>query len=269
MTDKSRIHDLAIIDKGAKIGERVAIGPFCRIGAEVTLASGVELLSHVSVQGDTFIGAECRIFPFASIGGEPQDLKYRGEKVRLEIGEKCVIREGVTINTGTAGGGGLTKIGDQCAFLANSHIAHDCLLGDNVILSNNVMIAGHCRIGDNAIFGGGSALHQFCRVGDYAFIGGLAGIEGDVLPFGMALGNRAKLAGVNLIGLKRAGIEHKRIHAVRGAFKALFDGAAPVQTRAEQLRKKEKDELVIGILDFIAEPSKRALCVPDDGRASF
>jgi len=256
------IHSSAVIEDGAIIGEGVQIGPFCHVGANAVLGDGVELLSHVSISGDTKIGSKTRIFPFASIGGEPQDLKYDGEPVSLEIGSNCMIREGVTMNPGTGGGGSITKVGDNGTFLANSHVAHDCIVGDNVIFSNNVMLAGHCTVGDHVIFGGGSGAHQFCRVGHHAFIGGLAGVEGDVLPFGMAMGNRASLAGLNLIGMKRAGFKRESIHSVRGVFKALFAGDAPVQEKAAALRAEAEDGLVVEILDFVTASADRALCTP-------
>ena len=256
------VHASSIIDAGAQIGDGVQIGPFCHVGPKVKLGTGVQLLGHVSVHGDTTIGDNARLFPFAAIGGEPQDLKYAGEDVRLEIGSDCIIREGVTMNPGTGGGGGLTKVGNNGTFLANSHVAHDCMVGDNVIFSNNVMLAGHCHVGDFAIFGGGSGAHQFCRIGHHAFVGGLAGVEGDLIPFGMALGNRANLGGLNLIGMKRSGFSRENIHAVRNAYKELFSGDKPVQEAAEALRKTSDDSLVIEILDFVMASTDRSLCTP-------
>ena len=186
----------------------------------------MRLVSHVSLAGDTTVGARTRDFPFASIGHPPQDLKYRGEPVRLVIGEDCTIREGVTMNPGTAGGGSETIVGAALVFLANAHVAHDCRIGKGVILSNNVMLGGHCQIGDFAIIGGGAAAHQFVRIGAHAFVGGLAGVENDVIPFGIALGNRAALAGLNVVGLKRRGFSHEAIHELRRAYKMLFKAAA-------------------------------------------
>ncbi len=220
------------------------------------------MLSHASVQGDTTIGAGSRIFPFASVGNEPQDLKFAGEAVRLVIGERCTIREGVTLNPGTGADKGETIIGDDCVFLANSHVAHDCRVGNGVILSNNVMIAGHCFIGDHVIFGGGSAIHQFSRVGHHAFVGGLAGVEGDLIPFGMAMGNRAKLAGLNIIGMKRGGIERSSIHALRAAFKTVFQGGKPVQEAASGFAGQNNDPLVDDMLAFIRDAKDRAICTP-------
>lgn len=259
---KADVHPSSVIEEGAQVGEGVKIGPFCHVGAQVKLADGVQLLGHVSVHGDTNIGENTRLFPFAAIGGEPQDLKYAGEDVRLEIGSDCMIREGVTMNPGTGGGGGLTKVGNNGTFLANSHVAHDCIVGDNVIFSNNVMLAGHCQVGDHVIFGGGSGAHQFCRIGHHAFVGGLAGVEGDLIPFGMALGNRADLGGLNLIGMKRSGFSRENIHAVRNAYKELFSGEKPVQEAAKELRNSSSEALVIEILDFVLASTDRSLCTP-------
>lgn len=260
---ETKIHSQAIVEDGAEIGEGVVVGPFCHVGSGVKLGEGTQLISHVSVAGDTHIGKDARIFPFASVGHLPQDLKYKGEKSQLRIGEKCLIREGVTINTGTDAGGNVTSVGDNCVFLAYSHVAHDCSIANNVIVSNAAMIAGHCDIGNNVIFGGGSAIHQFCRVGSHAFIGGVAAVENDVLPFGIAIGNRAHLGGVNLIGMKRAEIARESIHAVRNTFKLLFDGSEPVQTRAQTLMAEADDKFVIEILEFVMTDSDRGLCVPD------
>lgn len=244
------------------LGADVEIGPFCHIGPEVVLGNGVQLLSHVSVQGITKIGDKTRIFPFASVGNEPQDLKFHGERVTLDVGSNCIIREGVTMNPGTEGGGYATKIGNNCAFLANSHVAHDCIIGNGVIFSNNAMVAGHCEIGDYVIFGGGAGIHQFSRVGHHAFIGGMAGVEGDVIPFGTAMGNRAHLAGLNLIGMKRAGIARDSIHLVRGAYKELFAGDRPIQEVASDLLETASDEQLIDLLEFITSAKDRALCTP-------
>ncbi|MDD9909705.1 MAG: acyl-ACP--UDP-N-acetylglucosamine O-acyltransferase [Ahrensia sp.] len=263
MSSDAVIHPTSVVEQGASLGAGVRVGPLCHIGAQVRLGDNVEVLGQASIQGNTEIGAGSRVFPFASIGNEPQDLKFEGEKCSLLIGENCLIREGVTMNPGTKGGGGITVVGNNCALLANSHVAHDCQLGSGVILSNNVMIAGHCTIGDHVIFGGGSAIHQFSRVGNNAFIGGLAGVEGDVIPFGMAIGNRAHLAGLNLIGMKRAGVERASIHAARSAYKALFEGSRPVQDAAADLRAAESDPMVVNILDFVLASADRALCTPD------
>ena len=264
------VDSTSYVASDAQLGEGVIVGPFCYVGSGVILGDNVELLNHVSLRGDTEIGSNARIFPFASVGSEPQDLKYSGEPVRLKIGESCIIREGVTINPGTSGGGGETVIGDRCVLLANSHIAHDCVLGDDVILSNAAMAAGHCRIGSSVIFGGGAAIHQFCRVGRHAFIGGMSAVEGDVLPFGLVMGNRAHLAGVNIVGMKRAGFSRDDIHAVRNLYKDLFGSDRPIQEVAGVLssgnnnNNNKNSDIVMEILDFVLSGTDRSLCVPDD-----
>ncbi len=257
------IHPSSIIDDGAEIGEGVNIGPFCHVGAQVKLADNVELVSHVSVAGNTHIGRNTRIFPFASIGHEPQDLKFSGEETSLRIGENCLIREGVTMNTGTRGGGSKTVVGNGCAFLANSHVAHDCILGDNIILSNNTMLAGHCIIDDNVIFGGGSAIHQFSRVGRNAFIGGMTGVEGDVIPYGIMRGERGYLIGLNVIGMKRTGFERKSILAATNAFKRIFVGNATIKAGVEDVANEADDPLVQQIIGFIKAAKDRKICKPN------
>lgn len=257
------IHPSAVIEDGAQIGSDVEIGPFCTIGSGVRLGDGAELKSHVVLAGHTTIGARTRIFPFASIGHEPQDLKYSGEETTLVIGEDCTIREGVTMNPGTAGDIARTEVGNRCVFLANSHVAHDCVVGDDVIFSNNVMLAGHCRVGSQVIIGGGAGIHQFCRIGDNAFIGGLAGVENDVIPFGMALGNRAYLGGLNVIGMKRAGIPRGSIHAARNVFKHLFSNGKPLAEAVATIDGAlAEDPVVAKILAFIADGGERAVCTP-------
>ena len=227
----------------------------------------MRLISHVSIAGDTTVGARTRIFPFASIGHEPQDLKYRGEPVRLVVGEDCLIREGVTMNPGTAGGGSETIVGPRWVFLANAHVAHDCRLGEGVILSNNVMLAGHCQIGDFAIFSGGAAAHQFVRIGAHAFVGGLAGVEHDVIPFGIALGNRAALAGLNIVGLKRRGFSQESIHDLRRAYKMLFKAAGTLKERVDDVAAAFADQdAVQQIVAFLREGGDRAICVPRAGK---
>ncbi len=257
------IHPAAVVEKGARLGEGVTVGPFCHVGAHVELADGVELVSHVAVAGRTQIGARTRIFPFASIGHQPQDLKYHGESSTLSIGADCLIREGVTMNPGTEGGGMMTSVGERCTFLANSHVAHDCRMGDDVILSNNVMLAGHTRVGHFVILGGGSAVHQFVRIGDHAFIGGLAGVENDVIPYGMALGNRAYLAGLNLVGLKRRGFSREAIHDLRRAYRLLFAAEGTLKERVEDVAEEfATHPQVHEILDFIRDGNDRAIVTP-------
>lgn len=261
MTD---IHPTAIVEDGAVLGDGVRVGPFCVVGPEVKLGENVDLKSHVAVAGNTTIGAGTSVFPFASVGHQAQDLKFRGEAATLSIGEGCIIREGVTLNPGTEGGGLSTTIGNNCAFLANSHVGHDSHLGDRVVLSNNVMIAGHVDVGSNVIFGGGSAVIQFTRIGDNAFIGGLAGLENDLIPFGMVTGNRASLGGLNLVGLKRANFPRDQIHALRAAYKALFESNdGTLRSRAEAIAAETSDQpLVKKVTDFILEKEDRRFCTP-------
>ena len=261
------IHPSAVVEKGAQLGAGVEIGPFCHVGPQVAIGDGVRLVSHVSLAGDTTVGARTRIYPFASIGHPPQDLKYRGERVRLTIGEDCLIREGVTMNPGTEGGGSETIVGPRCALLANSHVAHDCRLGESVILSNNVMLAGHCQIGDFVIVSGGAAAHQFVRIGAHAFVGGLAGVEHDIIPFGMALGNRASLAGINVVGLKRRGYSHEAVHELRRAYKMLFSGKGTLRERLSDVAEAYPDqEAVQQIVAFLRQGGDRQICVPRTGR---
>ena len=259
-------HPTAVIEAGAKLGDGVKIGPYCVVGAEVTLADNVELVSHVVVAGKTAIGPRTRIFPFASIGHQPQDLKYKGEPSTLTIGADCQIREGVTINPGTEGGGMTTTVGDRCAFLANSHVGHDCHVGNNVIFSNNVMLAGHCNVGDFAIIGGGAAVIQFARVGAHAFLGGMSGLENDLIPYGMALGNRAHLSGLNIVGLQRRGFSRSDIHDLRRAYRLLFADEGTLVERMEDVAEEfASHPIVQEILEFIRAGGKRSLCTPKDG----
>ncbi len=263
------VHPSAVVESGAKIGEGVSIGPFCHVGAKVTLGDGVELISHVALGGNTNVGARTRIFPFASIGHEPQDLKFHGEENSLIIGSDCMIREGVTMNPGTEGGGGKTVVGNHCTFLANSHIAHDVHCGNHVILSNNVMIAGHCSIGDYVIAGGGAAAHQFARIGSHAFVAAMAAVENDVIPYGMAIGNRASLAGLNLVGLKRRGFEREEIHSLRRAYRLLFAQEGTLKERVEDVAEEfAQHPQVMEILNFIREGGDRAICTPREVRDS-
>jgi len=263
----SAIHASAIVEDGARLGADVRIGPFCVVGRDVTLGDGCELVSHVAIAGRTSIGGGARIFPFASIGHQPQDLKYAGEPSTLTIGANCLIREGVTMNPGTSGGGMETVIGDRCAFLANSHVGHDCRVGNDVILSNNVMLAGHVTIGDFVIIGGGAAVIQFTRVGTHAFIGGLSGLENDLIPYGMALGNRAYLGGLNLVGLRRRGFSRESIHDLRRAYRLLFADEGALMERVEDVAQEFAEHpQVHEILDFIRAGGERALCTPRNGQ---
>jgi len=262
---KPQIHPTAVIEDGARLGEDCRVGPFCVVGPEVELAEGVELISHVVVHGRTKIGPRTRIYPFASIGHQPQDLKYTGEPSTLTVGADCMIREGVTMNPGTAGGGMETTVGDRCAFLANSHVGHDCRVGNSVIFSNNVMLAGHCRVGDFAIIGGGAAVIQFARVGQHSFLGGMSGLENDLIPYGMALGNRAHLSGLNIVGLQRRGFSRQQIHDLRRAYRLLFADEGNLAERVEDVAQEfAGHDIVTEILEFIREGGKRSLCTPKD-----
>lgn len=257
------IHPTAIVDAGARVGEGVSIGPYSVIGAGVTLGDGAVIHAHVVIDGDTEIGPDVRIFPFASIGLIPQDLKFAGERSRLVIGARTVIREHVTMNPGTEGGGLVTAIGENCLFMAGAHVAHDCRIGDHVIFANNATVAGHCIIGDHVIIGGLSAVHQFVRIGQHAFIGGMSGIENDVIPFGTAIGNRASLGGLNLVGLKRRGFPRDQIHALRGAYKSLFSGVGTLKERVEDVASDHANQPLVSIVvEFVREASDRAYCVP-------
>jgi UDP-N-acetylglucosamine acyltransferase len=261
----TRVHPMAVVEPGARLGAGVTIGPFCTVGPDVALGDDVTLVSHVAVAGRTTVGARTRVFPFASLGHEPQDLKYRGEASTLDIGTDCTVREGVTMNPGTAQGGLATRIGTRGVFLANAHVAHDCQIGDNVVFSNNVMLAGHCRVGDNVIMGGGAAVHQFVRIGRNAFVGGLAGVENDVIPYGMALGNRAYLAGLNVVGLKRHGFSREQIHEMRRAYRAMFAPEGTLKERLDEVAVSFNGQAEIQeIIGFIREGGDRAVCVPRD-----
>jgi UDP-N-acetylglucosamine acyltransferase len=263
MSTKPEIHPTAVVEDGARIAPGVRIGPLCHVGAEVALDEGVQLVSHVVVAGRTSIGARTRIFPFASIGHQPQDLKYKGEPSTLTIGSDCLIREGVTMNPGTEGGGMETIVGDRCTFLANSHVGHDCRIGSNVILSNNVMLAGHLTVGDYAGIGGGAAVIQFTRVGAHSYLGGMSGLENDLIPYGMALGNRAHLSGLNIVGLQRRGFSRDDIHSLRRAYRLLFADEGTLVERTEDVEKEFRDHpIVTEILAFIRARGKRGLCVP-------
>ena len=258
------IHPTAIVEPGAVLGNGVQIGPYCVVGPKVTLGDDVVLHSHVVIAGQTRIGARTQIYPFASLGHPPQDLKYRGEPNELTIGVDCLIREGVTMNPGTAGGGLLTSVGDRCVFLTQAHVAHDCRIGNNVVFSNNVMLAGHCAVGDFVILGGGCGIHQHVRIGAHAFVGGLSAIENDLIPYGIAIGNRAHLAGLNIVGLKRRNFDREQIHTLRRAYRLLFANEGTLKERVEDVAIEFAEHpLVHEILDFIRVGGDRALLTPD------
>ena len=256
------IHKTAIIHKNAKISKNVKIGPFSIIGPNVKIGENVEIQSHVSICGYTSIGKNNKIYPFASIGNDPQDLKYNGEKSFLLIGENNIIREYVTINPGTKSGGGVTKIGNNCLFMISSHVAHDCLIGDNVILANNVPIGGHARISDNVIIGGNSAVQQFTRIGKSAMIGGMCGVVRDVIPYGLVTGNRSTLQGINIIGLRRKKIPNKDIKLLNDAYREIFKDENFTKNINLLDGKFIKNYLVKDMLNFLLEDKKRPICTP-------
>ena len=259
----SNIHPTAVVERGAEVADGAVVGPYCMVGPQVVIETGVKLLSHVVVTGRTKIGANSTIFPFASIGHQPQDLKYHGEPSRLEIGCNTIIREHVTVNPGTEGGGMLTRIGDHCLLMIGAHVAHDCIIGDHVILVNSATLGGHVEIGDWAILGGLSAVHQFVRIGRHAMIGGMSGVEADVIPYGSVLGNRAHLAGLNLVGLKRRNFSRDTIHNLRRAYRLIF---AQEGTQAERLADVadlfRTVEPVMEIVQFMSGDSNRSICQP-------
>ncbi|MFZ4762571.1 MAG: acyl-ACP--UDP-N-acetylglucosamine O-acyltransferase [Alphaproteobacteria bacterium] len=260
---ETSIHPLAVVHPAAQIGENCEIGPFSVVGANVRLGRGVKLLSHVVVEGHTDIGADSVIYPFSSLGHAPQDLKYKGEPSRLIIGERNRIRENVTINTGTAGGGMETRVGNDCLLMVGVHVAHDCVVGNHVVMANNATLAGHVQVGDYAVLGGLSAVHQFVRIGAHAMIGGMSGIEQDVIPYGLVMGERARLAGLNLVGLERRGFEREAINRLRQAFKEIF--LSDERPFAERLSQAEQaynhDGLVHDVLQFINNRGNRSICL--------
>ncbi len=259
---KSEIHPTAIIEQGAKLGAGVKIGPYSIVGKNVVLHDNVELISHVSVAGFTEIGENCKIFPFASVGHQPQDLKYQGEPSRLIIGKNCIIRENATLNPGTKGGGMITKVGDNCLLMAGTHIAHDCRVGNNVIIANLSGLAGHCTTGDFVTIGAMVVVHQFVRIGSYAFIGAHSMVDSDVIPYGMAMGNRAKLSGLNIIGLKRRGFSREDIHTLRAAYRMFTSSDTTLRERVSDAKRLFSDsELVKQVADFI-NSSERSICLP-------
>lgn len=256
------IHPSAIIEDGARLGEGVKIGPFCVVGPKVVLGDRVTLKSHVVVTGNTEVGEETEIFPFAVIGEVPQDLKFDGEETRLVIGKRNRIREHVTMNTGTAGGGGLTKVGDDGLFMAGCHVAHDVILGDRVIVVNSAALAGHCIIGDDVIIGGLSGIHQWVRIGQGAIIGAVTMVTADVMPYGLVQADRGELDGLNLVGLKRRGVARADISALREAFKRLGSGEGSFQERARALGDETDSDYVRQIVDFVTGSSDRSFLTP-------
>ena len=258
----SSIHPSAVIDPGARLDPSVRIGPFCVVGPEVTLAKDVELKSHVVVTGQTEIGEGTVIFPFAVIGEIPQDLKFSGEKTRLVIGKRNRIREHVTMNCGTAGGGGVTRVGDDGLFMAGCHIAHDAVIGDRCIIVNSVAIAGHCVLGDDVIVGGLSGVHQFVRIGRGAIIGAVTMVTKDVIPYGLVQAPRGELDGLNLVGLKRRGVSREDISALRAAFQVMSEGEGTFHERVERLGGDTTSDYVREIAEFVLADSDRHFLTP-------
>ncbi len=264
IADTAHIHPTAIVDAGAVIGENTRIGPYSIIGPEVVLGAGLNIAAHVVIDGQTTIGDGTRVYPFTSLGSDPQDLKFKGERTRLEIGQNVLIREHVTMNPGTEGGGGLTRVGNACLFMVGTHVAHDCMVGNNVILANNAIIAGHVEVGDFAVLGGVCAVHQFVRIGAHAMVGGTTGVERDVIPYGSVIGNRARLAGLNIVGMKRRGFEREQIHALRAAFRDVFESdEGSLQERAQAVADSTDDGAAHEMVDFILAGGSRRFCVPE------
>ena len=262
MTD---VHPTAVVEDGAVLGEGVRIGPYGIVGGDVVIGEGTVVHGHAVVAGRTQIGARCEIFPFASIGHPPQDLKYAGEPSRLVIGDDNRIREHVTMNPGTEGGGMETRVGNHGLFMVGAHVAHDCIVGDHVIMANNATLAGHVVVGDHAIIGGLSAIHQFVRIGAHAMVGGMSGIENDVIPYGSAMGDRARLSGLNIVGLKRRGFSRDDIHGMRTAYQLLFGEDGTLAERVTDVVAQYEDNApVMDIVDFLREDSPRGVLRPGD-----
>jgi UDP-N-acetylglucosamine acyltransferase len=260
-----QIHPTAIVAPGATLADDVVIGPYCVVGDEVALGREVRLIAHVVVDGRTTIGERTRIFPFAAIGLEPQDLKYRGERSKLEIGSHNTIREHVTMNPGTEGGGMVTRVGNHGLFMVGAHVAHDCQIGDHVIMANNATLAGHVVVGNYALLGGLSAVHQFVRIGPHAMIGGMSGVERDVIPYGQVMGDRARLTGLNIIGLQRRGFTREDIQALRNAYQLLFHSEGTLSDRVGEAAVRFSGiGPVKDIIDFIRADSSRAICQPKE-----
>jgi UDP-N-acetylglucosamine acyltransferase len=256
------IHKTTIIDNKAKVSSSANIGPYSVIGPNVEIGEDVIIHSHVNISGNTIIGSGNKIYPFASIGNDPQDLKYNGEKTKLIIGKNNKIREYVTIHPGTEGGGGLTKIGDNCLFMISSHVAHDCLIGNDVIIANNVPLGGHVTIEDNVVIGGNSAVQQFTRIGKLAMVGGMTGVLNDVIPYGLSIGNRNYLQGLNLIGLRRSNLNNKDILGLTEAYKEIFATKNLTDNLSKLNGEFKENPLVKDVIEFITKDKKRSICTP-------
>jgi UDP-N-acetylglucosamine acyltransferase len=257
------IHASAIVEKGAQLGEGVRIGPFCHVSGDARLGDNVNLSSGVTVLGATTVGDGTIVYPNAVLGGAPQNNKHKGGRTTLTIGKNCVIRESATMHTGSDTGHGTTTVGDNCMFMAYTHVAHDCIVGNNVTFANNASLSGHCEVGNNVIISGMTAVHQFVRIGHHAFLGGMSAIVGDVIPFGMAVGNRAHLRGLNVVGIKRSGLPRSELLALRQAYKAIFDRDHPVTENLETAaRAFAGSQAVSDVIEFMTSRGKRYFTVP-------
>ncbi|MBS9716177.1 acyl-ACP--UDP-N-acetylglucosamine O-acyltransferase [Pseudohalocynthiibacter aestuariivivens] len=258
----AEVHSSAIVDDGAVVGEGCVVGPFSVIGANVTLKARVHVKSHAVLTGLTEIGDETEIFPFACVGEVPQDLKFDGEETRLVVGKRNRIREGATLNTGTKGGGGITRVGDDCLFMTGAHVGHDAIVGNRVVMANQAALAGHCIIEDDVIIGGLSGIHQFVRIGKGAIIGAVTMVTNDVIPYGLVQGPRGALDGLNLVGLKRKGVSRADITALRAAYQMLAQGDGAFQDRAQRLGNESDSEYVQDIVKFVLGNSGRSFLTP-------
>lgn len=260
----AEVHATAVVDPSARVAPDAAIGPFCVVGANVELGAGVVLHKHVVVEGFTRVGDGVHVYPFSALGTPPQDMKYRGEETYLEVGANTIVREHCTLNPGTEGGGKHTRVGANCLLMVGSHVAHDCIVGDGVVMANGATLAGHVHVGDRAFIGGLSAIHQFSRIGQGAMIGGMSGVENDVIPYGLVMGNRARLTGLNIVGLKRRGAPKSDLHRLRAAYGELFvQRSGTFQERLARVADTYADSpLVQDIVRFIRADSDRALCQP-------
>src|ERR1700712_1305952 len=259
----SKIDPTARIEEGAVIGEGASIGPYCMIGPDVVIGPGCKLIGHVHVTARTIIGADCTIYPFVSLGTPPQSLSYRGELTQLQIGENCTLRESVTMNAGTVAGGGITRVGERGYFMNNSHVGHDCMVGNNVIFATSATLGGHCEIGDFVFIGGLSAVHQFTRIGPQVMVGGVCGVRDDVIPFGLVNGQYAVLEGLNIIGMKRRKFTRERLAMVRSFYQKLFHGPGIFAQRLNAAQSfSSEDPAIAEILTFIGDGKNRPLCLP-------
>ena len=263
MKIETTIHPSAVVEEGAQLGKGVRIGPFCHISSDAIVGDRVKLVGHISVMGATTIGAATKVYPMTTLGAPPQNTKHKGGRTTLVIGQNCTIREGVTMHVGTDSSRGETTVGDNGNFLAYAHIAHDCVVGRNATFANGATLGGHCEIGDNVYIGGLTAVHQFVRIGDNAFIGGCSAVVGDVIPFAIAVGNRAKLRGLNIVGLKRSGLPRDEIYLLRKAYRAVFDRSRTVGENVEFAKAEfASSATAMKIIDFITSRGKRHYAVP-------